>query len=90
MVGAIGIGYVVGARSGPAVHPMVCESDAIMMMLEVSSYHFYVISCDERFLGHSGFPDLCHTEGMGVRERNVVDDECQPYSVQFSVLFEGS
>ena len=29
MVGAIGIGYVVGARSGPALHPMVCEYESI-------------------------------------------------------------
>lgn len=31
MVGAVGIGYVVGARSGPALHPMVCEYETIKL-----------------------------------------------------------
>jgi hypothetical protein len=29
MVGAVGIGHVVGARSGPALHPMICEYETI-------------------------------------------------------------
>jgi hypothetical protein len=29
MVGAVGIGHVVGARSGPALHPMLCEYETI-------------------------------------------------------------
>ena len=31
MVGAVGIGYVVGARCGPALHPMVCEYETIKL-----------------------------------------------------------
>ena len=47
-------------------------------------------SCDEPFLGCSGVPDVRNTERMGFRECHVADDEHQPYTVQFSLLLEGS
>lgn len=92
MVGAIGIGYVVGARSGPALHPMVCEYESIKLTKKKkdSHYFFYVSSCDEPFLGYSGVPDMRNTKGMGFRECYVADDEHQPCSIQFSLLLEGS
>ena len=31
MVGAVGIGHVVGAHSGPALHPMICEYETIKL-----------------------------------------------------------
>lgn len=76
MVGAIGIGYVVGASSGPALHPMVCEYETIKLIKKKDShYFFYVSSCDESFLVYSGVPDVRNTKGMGFRECYVADDE---------------
>ena len=61
MVGAIGIGYVVGARSGPALHPMVCEYEIIKLEKKKDSHCFYLSSCDEPFLDCSGVPDVRNT-----------------------------
>ena len=77
MVGAVGIGHVVGAHSGPALHPMICEYKTIKLKKKIPTV-FYVSSCDEPFLGYSWVPHLRNTKSMGFRERYVADDKYQP------------
>ena len=75
MVGAVGIGYVMGARFGPALHPMVCEYKIIKLIKKKDECFS---SCDEPFWGHSGALDVRNTKSIGFRECYVVDEEHQP------------
>jgi len=70
---AVVLGYVLGACSRPALHPMICEDETIK--LENSSHYFHVLNCDESFLGYSGIPDVRNAKCMGCRECYVANDE---------------